>query len=72
MLYCDSDHIFDFYMPYVGKWERHESSIVELAKDKSQREATLAAVSYDTVNVIVVGSGGAGFSAYVAAHDKDT
>lgn len=70
MVYCDSCHSFDFDMPYAGKWERHEPSIADLAKDKSEREAALAAAPLDTVDVVVVGSGGAGFSAAVAAHDK--
>ncbi|MEC4724382.1 flavocytochrome c [Shewanella sp. D64] len=70
MVYCDSCHSFDFDMPYVGKWERNEPSIADLAKDKSEREAALAAAPQDTVNVVVVGSGGAGFSASVAAFDK--
>ncbi|WP_299795388.1 flavocytochrome c [uncultured Shewanella sp.] len=70
MVYCDSCHSFDFDMPYAGKWERHEPSIAELAKDKSEREAALASAPKDTVDVVVVGSGGAGFSASVAAHDK--
>ncbi|WP_076416669.1 flavocytochrome c [Shewanella sp. UCD-KL12] len=70
MVYCDSCHSFDFDMPYAAKWERNEPTIAELAKDKSDREAALAAAPHDTVNVVVVGSGGAGFSASVAAHDK--
>ncbi|MCL1063762.1 flavocytochrome c [Shewanella benthica] len=70
MVYCDSCHSFDFNMPYAGKWERHESSIAELAKDKSERETALAMAPQDTVNVVVVGSGGAGFSASVSAHDN--
>lgn len=70
MVYCDSCHSFDFDMPYAAKWERHEPTIAELAKDKSDRETALAAAPQDTVNVVVIGSGGAGFSASVAAHDK--
>ena len=70
MVYCDSCHSFDFDMPYVGKWERHEPSIAELAKDMSEREAALAMAPQDTVNIVVVGSGGAGFSASVSAHDN--
>ncbi|WP_394201201.1 flavocytochrome c [Shewanella waksmanii] len=70
MVYCDSCHSFDFDMPYTKKWQRDEPTIDELAKDKSDREAALAAAPRDTVDVVVVGSGGAGFSAAVAAHDK--
>ena len=70
MVYCDACHSFDFDMPYAGKWERHEPSIAELAKDKSERETALAMAPQDTVNVVVVGSGGAGFSASVSAHDN--
>ncbi|BDY04332.1 flavocytochrome c [Ferrimonas sp. YFM] len=68
--YCDSCHSFDFDMPYHGKWERHEPSIAELHKDKADREAALAAAPRDTVDVLVVGSGGAGFSAAVSAFDN--
>lgn len=69
MVYCDSCHSFDFDMPYTKKWERHEPSIDELLKDQSDRQAALAAEPRDTVDVVVVGSGGAGFSAAVSAHD---
>ncbi|WP_144212415.1 flavocytochrome c [Shewanella donghaensis] len=70
VVYCDSCHSFDFDMPFGSKWERYEPSIAELAKDSADRKAALAAAPSDTVNVVVVGSGGAGFSAAVAAHDK--
>ncbi|SQH75248.1 Fumarate reductase flavoprotein subunit [Shewanella benthica] len=69
MVYCDACHSFDFNMPYAAKWQRNEPSIAELAKDKSERETALAMAPQDTVNVVVVGSGGAGFSASVSAHD---
>ncbi|WP_299804235.1 flavocytochrome c [uncultured Shewanella sp.] len=69
MVYCDSCHSFDFDMPYTKKWERHEPSIDELLKDQSDRAAALAEAPRDTVDVVVVGSGGAGFSAAVSAHD---
>ncbi|WP_283107208.1 flavocytochrome c [Shewanella marinintestina] len=69
MVYCDSCHSFDFDMPYTKKWERHEPSIDELLKDQSDRQAALAEAPRDTVDVVVVGSGGAGFSAAVSAHD---
>lgn len=70
MVYCDSCHSFDFDMPYTKKWERHEPSIDELLKDKSDRQAALAAAPHDTTDVVVIGSGGAGFSAAVSAHDN--
>ena len=70
MVYCDSCHSFDFNMPYAKKWERNEPTIAELAKDKSERQAALASAPHDTVDVVVVGSGGAGFSAAVSAHDN--
>ncbi len=69
MVYCDSCHSFDFDMPYTKKWERHEPSIDELLKDTEDRQAALAAAPHDTVDVVVVGSGGAGFSAAVSAVD---
>ncbi|MCL1108046.1 flavocytochrome c [Shewanella schlegeliana] len=70
MVYCDSCHSFDFDMPYTKKWERHEPSIDELLKDQSDRAAALAEAPRDTVDVVVVGSGGAGFSAAVSAFDN--
>ncbi|ACJ30999.1 Flavocytochrome c precursor [Shewanella piezotolerans WP3] len=70
MVYCDSCHSFDFDMPYTKKWERDEPSIDELLKDKSDRQAALAAEPRDTTDVVVIGSGGAGFSAAVSAYDN--
>ncbi len=70
VVYCDSCHSFDFDMPFGSKWERYEPTIAELAKDSADRKAALASAPSDTVDVIVVGSGGAGFSAAVAATDK--
>ncbi|GIU44626.1 flavocytochrome c [Shewanella algidipiscicola] len=70
MVYCDSCHSFDFDMPYAEKWQRNEPTIAELAKDKSERQAALASAPRDTVDVVVVGTGGAGFSAAVSAHDN--
>lgn len=70
MVYCDSCHSFDFNMPYAKKWQRDEPTIAELAKDKAERQAALASAPRDTVDVVIVGSGGAGFSAAVAAHDS--
>ncbi|PMG44495.1 flavocytochrome c [Shewanella sp. 10N.286.52.B9] len=69
MVYCDSCHSFDFDMPYTKKWERHEPSIDELLKDTEDRQAALADAPRDTVDIVVVGSGGAGFSAAVSAVD---
>ena len=70
MVYCDSCHSFDFNMPYAKKWLRDEPTIAELAKDKSERQAALASAPHDTVDVVVVGSGGAGFSAAISATDS--
>lgn len=68
--YCDSCHSFDFDMPYAGKWERHEPSIAELKKESADRKAALTAAPAATVDVVVIGSGGAGLSAAVSAHDS--
>lgn len=70
MVYCDSCHSFEFEMPYRGQWERHEPTIAELEKEAKLRKAALAAKPQASVDVVVVGSGGAGFSAAVSAHDK--
>ena len=69
VVYCDSCHSFDFDMPFGSKWERYEPTIAELAKDSADRKAALASAPSDIVDVVVVGSGGAGFSAAVAATD---
>ncbi|WP_119967777.1 MULTISPECIES: flavocytochrome c [Shewanella] len=69
VVYCDSCHSFEFDMPFGSKWERYEPTIAELAKDAADRKAALSAAPSDIVNVVVVGSGGAGFSAAVAATD---
>ena len=70
MVYCDSCHSFEFDMPYRGQWERHEPSIAELEKEAADRKAALAMKPQASVDVVVVGSGGAGFSAAVSAHDN--
>ncbi|WP_394129417.1 flavocytochrome c [Shewanella maritima] len=70
VVYCDACHSFEFDMPYSKKWQRYEPSIAELAKDSADRKAALTAAPADTVDIVVVGSGGAGFAAAVAAHDK--
>ncbi|WP_028117795.1 flavocytochrome c [Ferrimonas senticii] len=67
--YCDACHSFDFDLPFAGKWQRHEPSIAELAKEQADRSAALALAPRATTDIVVVGSGGAGFSAAVAAHD---
>ncbi|MBY6016494.1 flavocytochrome c [Priestia flexa] len=70
VVYCDSCHSFDFNMPFEGKWERHEPSINELLKANSDIEKALKAAPRDTTDIVIIGSGGAGLSAAVAAHDK--
>ncbi len=70
MNYCDSCHSFEFDMPYYEKWQRNEPTIADLEKDKAERKAALASAPRDTVDVVVVGTGGAGFSAAVSAHDN--
>ncbi|GLP95024.1 flavocytochrome c [Paraferrimonas sedimenticola] len=67
--YCDSCHSFEFDMPYQGTWERNEPTIAELKKDADERAKALAAPAAGQVDVLVIGSGGAGFSAAVAAFD---
>ncbi|MBR9729580.1 flavocytochrome c [Shewanella intestini] len=68
--YCDSCHSFKFDMPFSKKWQRHEPTIAELTKDSADRKAALALAPAETVDVLVVGTGGAGFSAAVSAHDN--
>ncbi|WP_298439772.1 flavocytochrome c [uncultured Ferrimonas sp.] len=68
--YCDSCHSFEFDMPYQGKWQRNEPSIAKLQQQADERKAALAAAPAASVDVLVVGSGGAGFSAAVSAFDN--
>jgi len=70
MIYCDACHSFEFDMPYAGKWQRDEPSIAQLLKDSEARETALASPPRDITDVVVVGSGGAGFSAAIAAFDN--
>ncbi|MBY5991503.1 flavocytochrome c [Ferrimonas balearica] len=70
VVYCDSCHSFEYDMPFGGKWERQEPSIDALVKANSDREKALKAAPRATTDIVVIGSGGAGLSAAVAAHDK--
>ncbi|QIZ77574.1 flavocytochrome c [Ferrimonas lipolytica] len=67
--YCDSCHSFEFELPFGGKWQRDEPTIAELALEQQQRQQVLAGAPALSTDVVVIGSGGAGFSAAVAAFD---
>ncbi|MGI9329797.1 MAG: flavocytochrome c [Gammaproteobacteria bacterium] len=69
--YCSACHSFEFSLPFAGTWERVEVSIDKLQRQSAGFDAVLNEPPRDTVDVVVIGSGGAGLSAAVAAADKN-
>jgi fumarate reductase flavoprotein subunit len=67
--YCSACHSFEFNLPFAGIWERMEASIDELQQQSAAHDSAISNPPRDTVDVIVIGSGGAGLSAAVAAAD---
>ena len=65
--YCDSCHSFDYQMPYGGKWER---KFVPVDADKAAQDKAIAAGPRETTDVVIIGSGGAGLAAAVAARNN--
>jgi fumarate reductase flavoprotein subunit len=66
MAYCEACHSFDFELPYGVRWEREVAAI---DADPAERKKALDAKPRDRTDVVVVGSGGAGLAAAVAARD---
>ena len=62
--YCDACHSFPHEIPFAGKWER---PFVPVDGDKSAQEKAISAGPRESTEVVIVGSGGAGLSAAVAA-----
>lgn len=65
--YCDACHSFEFDMPFAGQWSREPTPLVADNADKLAQERAINAAPRDKTDVVVVGSGGAGLSAAVAA-----
>ncbi|MDP5147946.1 flavocytochrome c [Shewanella sp. ULN5] len=65
--YCDSCHSFDYQMPFAGKWERE---FVPVNADKDAQDKAIAKGAKETTDVVVIGSGGAGLAAAVAARNS--
>ncbi len=64
--YCDACHSFGYDMPFQGKWER---KFVPVDADKKAQDQAIAAGPTESTDVVVIGSGGAGLAAAVAARN---
>lgn len=64
--YCDACHSFNYEIPFSGKWER---KFIPIDADKTAQEKAVQEAPKDSVDVVIIGSGGAGLSAAVAARD---
>ncbi|KFZ37469.1 fumarate reductase [Shewanella mangrovi] len=65
--YCDACHSFGFDMPFGGKWQR---KFVPIDVHKDAQDKALAAGPRESIDVVIVGSGGAGLSAAVSASEN--
>ena len=65
--YCDACHSFDFELPFGGHWQREELSIIA---GKVAQQKAIASGWNEQTDVVVIGSGGAGLAAAVAARDN--
>ncbi|WP_417762257.1 flavocytochrome c [Shewanella sp.] len=64
--YCDACHSFGFDIPFGGQWQR---KFVPIDVNKAAQDKAIAAGPRETIDVVVVGSGGAGLAAAVSAHE---
>jgi len=64
--YCDACHSFDYQMPFGGTWQR---TFVPVDADKAAQDQAIAAGPKEKTDVVVIGSGGAGMAASVAARN---
>ncbi len=64
--YCDACHSFDYQMPFGGTWQR---TFVPVDADKAAQDKAIAAGPKEHTEVVIIGSGGAGMSAAVAARN---
>ncbi len=65
--YCAACHSFQHEIAYGKKWLPEK---VDIAKDKAEQDAALAAGPRERTDIIVIGSGGAGLAAAVAAREQ--
>ncbi|WP_025820518.1 flavocytochrome c [Shewanella marina] len=65
--YCDACHSFGYDMPFQGKWKRE---FVPVDADKAAQDKAIAAGPTESTNVVIIGSGGAGLAAAVAARHQ--
>ena len=66
MNYCEACHSFEFDLPFGAPWQREELPILA---DAALQEDAIASGWRDETDVVVIGSGGAGLAAAVAARD---
>lgn len=64
--YCDACHSFNYKMPFQGKWER---KFVPINANEKAQNAAIAAGPSESTGIVVIGSGGAGLAAAVAARN---
>lgn len=64
--YCDACHSFDYKMPFQGTWKRE---FVPVNANKKAQDAVIAAGPSESTDIVIVGSGGAGLAAAVAARN---
>lgn len=67
--YCEACHSFDFDMPYGGPWTLEPAPLVADEMDRLAQERALSGEPRSVTDVLVIGSGGAGMSAAVAAKE---
>ncbi len=64
--YCDACHSFGYQMPYGGTWQR---TFVPVDADREAQDKAIATGAKEYTDVVIIGSGGAGMSAAVAARN---
>ncbi len=65
--YCASCHSFKHEIAYGREWQPEE---IDIDSDKARQNVALAAGAKEHTDVVVVGSGGAGLAAAVAAREQ--
>ncbi|WP_407695829.1 flavocytochrome c [Shewanella avicenniae] len=65
--YCDACHSFGFDMPFGGKWQR---TFEPVDSHKAEQDKAIAAGPRESIDIVVVGSGGAGLAAAVSASEN--
>ncbi len=65
--YCAACHSFQHKIPYEEAWHSEE---IDVDRDRAEQEAALVAGPREHTDIVVVGSGGAGLAAAVAAREQ--